>query len=255
VNAAIKFDLDLTPADIQTLANADALAAFFARLGYDTNARTVQTPGNLGITAEGTLRPIRRIELLADQEELFQVYLFELASVTIAQTRALARTFRNRAGNFLLVLTSDYEHLDFVLLERFLPPAADGTIGERQVGIRPRVLTVERRKPGRRDLRVLRRLTWTESDGYAQHEKLIVAYAVADWSEEHFNKRALFSDYFLLERLQEFPEWREDPKPAYLALRELYLGAAPRFAGKPCAELKRGLMDGTRRVNRQVAVR
>ena len=244
MNTAIKFDLDLAPADIQTLASADAVAAFFARLGYDTNARTVQTPGNLGITAEGTLRPIRRIELIADQEELFQVYLFELASVTIAQTRALARAFRNRAGNFLLVLTSDYKHLDFVLLERFLPPAADGTIGERQVGIRPRVLTVERRKPGRRNLRVLKRLTWTETDGFAQHEKLIAAYAVADWSEEHFNNRALFSDYFLLERLQEFPEWREDPKPAYLALRELYLGAAARFAGKPCAELKRGLMDG-----------
>src|SRR3990172_10029566 len=137
VNAVTKFDVDLTPADVQTLANADAVAGFFARLGYDTNARTVQTPGNLGITAEGTLRPIRRIELLADQEELFQVYLFELASVTIAQTRALARTFRNRAGNFLLVLTSDYERLDFVLLERYLPPAAPGaTIGERQVGIR-----------------------------------------------------------------------------------------------------------------------
>ncbi|MBI4193514.1 MAG: hypothetical protein HY526_00390 [Betaproteobacteria bacterium] len=70
----IRFDVDLTPADIQTLANPDAVAAFFVRLGYDTNARTVQTPGNLGITAEGTLRPIRRIELIADQEELFQVY-------------------------------------------------------------------------------------------------------------------------------------------------------------------------------------
>ncbi|OGA71057.1 MAG: hypothetical protein A3G81_23460 [Betaproteobacteria bacterium RIFCSPLOWO2_12_FULL_65_14] len=243
MNAVTKFDVDLTPADVQTLANADAVAGFFARLGYDTNARTVQTPGNLGITAEGTLRPIRRIELIADQEELFQVYLFELASVTIAQTRALARTFRNRAGNFLLVLTSDYERLDFVLLERFLPPAADGTISERQVGIRPRALTLERRKPGRRELRVLKRLTWTETDGFAQHEKLVAAYAVADWSEEHFNNRALFSDYFLLERLQEFAEWREDPKPAYLELRELYLGAAARVAGKPCAELKRGLID------------
>lgn len=239
-----RFDVDLAERDVQALSSADALTAFLARLGYNTNARTVQTPGNLGITAEGTLRPIRRIELIADQEELFQVYLFELASVTVGHTRALARAFRNRAGNFLLVLTSDYERLDFVLLERFLPPVADGSISERQVGIRPRALTLERRKPGRRELRVLKRLTWTETDGFAQHEKLVAAYAVADWSEEHFNNRALFSDYFLLERLQEFPEWREDPKPAYLALRELYLGAAARVAGKPCAELKRGLMDG-----------
>src|SRR6185295_7270749 len=158
-----------------------AVAAFFARIGYDTNARTVQTPGNLGIGTEGILRPIKRIEMISDREGLFQVYLFELASVTVAHTRALARAFRNRAGNFLLVLTSDYERLDFVLLERFLPPAASGgTIGERQVGIRPRTLTVERRNPDRRKLRVLKRLTWTETDGFAQHDKLIAAYSVAD---------------------------------------------------------------------------
>ncbi len=41
-----------------------------------------------------------------------------LKSVTVAHTRALARAFRHRAGNFLLVLTSDYETIDFVLLER-----------------------------------------------------------------------------------------------------------------------------------------
>ena len=210
-----RFDVDLTGRDVQELAGADALAALFAKLGYRTNSRTVQTPGNLGITAEGTLKPIKRIELLADQEGLFQVYLFELSSVTVAHTRLLARAFRNRAGNFLLVLTSDYERLDFVLLERFLPPAPEsGTIGEKQVGIRPRTLTVERRKPIRRELRVLRRLTWTEPDGFAQHEKLLAAYSVADWSEEHFNNRALFSDYYLLERLREFAEWTENPKPA-----------------------------------------
>ena len=239
-----RFDVDLTGRDVQELAGADALAALFAKLGYRTNSRTVQTPGNLGITAEGTLKPIKRIELLADQEGLFQVYLFELSSVTVAHTRLLARAFRNRAGNFLLVLTSDYERLDFVLLERFLPPAPEsGTIGEKQVGIRPRTLTVERRKPIRRELRVLRRLTWTEPDGFAQHEKLLAAYSVADWSEEHFNNRALFSDYYLLERLREFPEWRDDPKPAYLTLRECYISAAARFAGKPLTELKSVLVE------------
>jgi hypothetical protein len=240
----MKFDMDLTGNDIQSLANADALAAFFARLGYSTDKRTVQTPGNLGITADSTLRPIERIELLADQEGLFQVYLFELKSVTVSHTRSLARAFRNRAGNFLLVLTSDYDRLDFVLLERFLPPSSDGgTIGDRQVGIRPRTLTLARRKPERRELRVLKRLTWTEPDGFAQQEKLLAAYSVADWSEEHFNNRALFSDYYLLERLREFPEWGQDPKAAYLALREGYVGAAARFAGKPLADLKTALIE------------
>ena len=75
-------DVDLHGRDVQDLADADALASFLARLGYDTNARTVQTPGNLGITADGTLRPIRKIELLADREGALQVYLFEVQSVT-----------------------------------------------------------------------------------------------------------------------------------------------------------------------------
>ena len=224
--------------------SADAFTGFFARLGYDTNARTFQTPGNLGISADSTLRPIKRIELIADREALFQVYLFELKSVTVAHTRALARALRNRAGNFLLVLTSDYEKLDFVLLERYLPPAAPGgTIGERHVGVRPRTLTVERRKPERRALRVLKRLTWTESDGFAQYDKLLAAYAVADWAEEHFNNRALFSDYYLLERLREYPEWREDPKPAFAALRALYRGTFERFARKPTSELRANLIE------------
>jgi hypothetical protein len=227
-------DIDLAASDVQALNGTDAIAALFARLGYNTDTRTLQTPANLGMTADGMVRPIKRIELIADQEGLFQIYLFDLTSITVAHTRPLARAFRNRAGNYLLVLASDYEHLDFVLLERYLPSgSANGTaLGQRQVGIRPHVLTIDRRKPGRIDLRVLRRLTWTESDAFAQYDKLLSAYSVADWSEEFFNKRALFSDYCLLERLPERLQWVEDPKPSYIRLRQLYQGAAARFAGK-----------------------
>jgi len=95
-------DIELSPHDIQALSNADAISAFFTQLGYNTAARTLQTPGNLGITAEGTARPIKKIELIADQENLFQVYLFELTNVTVTHARSLARVFRNRAGNYLL---------------------------------------------------------------------------------------------------------------------------------------------------------
>src|SRR6266496_6305836 len=118
---SVYLDLDLTRQDIQGLSSGDAVTAFFARLGYDTETRTLQTAGNLGITADSTSRPIKKIELIANQEGLLQVYLFELQSITVAHTRALARAFRNRAGNYVLVLASDYEHLDFVLLERYLP--------------------------------------------------------------------------------------------------------------------------------------
>jgi hypothetical protein len=245
LQVACALDLQLRREDVQELNSADALAAWFARLGYDTNARTEQSAANLGITAESTLRPIRRIELIADQEGFFQVYLFELTSVTVAHTRALARSFRNRAGNYLLVLTSDYERLDFVLLQKYLPAqTGEGNpLAPRQVAVRPRTLTVERRNPSRVDLRVLRRFTWTESDPFAQYEKLLSAYAIADWSEEHFNNRALFSDHYLRERLPEMPEWRDDPKPAYLRLRELYTGASARLAGKKEEVLRTELLE------------
>lgn len=243
--SAQALDIELTPHDLQALNGGEAVAGFFARLGYDIDLRTPQTPGNLGITAESTARPIKKIELLASQENLFQVYLFELTSVTVAHTRALARAFRNRAGNYLLVLTSDYENLDFVLLEKYLPSdkGNGASIAQKQVGIRPRVLTVERRKPSRIHLRVLRRFTWTESDPFAQYDKLLSAYAVADWSEEYFNNRALFSDYYLKERLPELPEWIEDPKPTYLNLRNLYQGASAKFSGLEIAPFRQALLE------------
>jgi hypothetical protein len=242
-------DIDLTRQDVQALSSADAFSALFARLGYNTDARTAQPAGNLGITADSTVRPIKKIELIADQEGLLQVYLFELQSVTVAHTRALARTFRNRAGNYLLILTSDYDRLDFVLLEKYLPAdSIDGSsLGQKQVGIRPRILTVERLKPGTVHLRVLRRLTWTESDPFGQYDKLLSAYALADWSEEYFNNRALFSDYYLRERLPEFPVWKEDPKPVYLKLREIYQAAASRYAGKERKTLRQELVEPTLR--------
>ena len=113
------FDVEFTPQDVQSISSPDAVAAFFAKLGYDTAARTNQTAANLAIP-DAAARPIKRIELIADHKKLLQVYLFELTSVTVAEIKALARAFRNRAGQFLLVLTSDYEFIEFILLDREL---------------------------------------------------------------------------------------------------------------------------------------
>ena len=156
-----------------------------------------------------------------DGAEPLDTYLIELSSVTIAATQGLARTLRNRDGNYLLVLTDDYERLDFVLLQRSLPGTRTSPMAARQVSVRPRILTVNRRNPSPVQLRVLRRFTYTEPDADAQYDKLLSAYAVADWSEPFFNNRALFSDYYLNERLPGLAEWRERPEEAYHSLREL----------------------------------
>ncbi len=213
-------------------------------LGYDISARLPQTTAAMGITAESLRRKIRRIERIADHEDgTLQVYLIELDSVTQEAINGIARSLRNRAGHYLLVLTSDYEELDIVLLQLELPPARPGSLAPPQVIVRPHRLTMKRRDPDKVELRVLRRFTYTEADAEAQYEKLLSAYVVAAWAEPYFNNRALFSDYYLKERLPERPEWGENPKPVYTQLQTLYDRARERFAGADEAAVRRDLIE------------
>lgn len=214
---AIISDKDLNRLDIQVLANRDNVISFFAKLGYHTDRCLVQTCSAMGITAESLQRQIKSIERIALEDngaEPLDVYLIELNSVTIAATQGLARSLRNRIGNYLLVLTDDYERIDFILLERSLPVSAGSTLNK-QVSVRPRILTVNRRNPTQVQLRVLRRFTFTEADSDGQYEKLISAFSVAEWSEPLFNNRTLFSDYYLNNRLPERTEWRNHPETCY----------------------------------------
>ena len=237
-------DLDLKSEDIQSLASRDAVVQFFAALGYNTETRIAQSAANLGIGTESVVREIKHIEQIASQDGLLHVFLFELASVTVVLTNALVRSFRNKQGEYLLVLTNDYERIDFVLVERSIPLTEAATsIGEKHVSVKPRVLTVERRKPTRRQLRVLRRFTYTESDPYYQYDKLKSAYSIYDWSEEHFNNRILFADYYLQERLRDQPEWKEDVRPSYLKIHEVMADAAHLWNGRSESELRIGLFE------------
>ena len=218
-------DKDLKCNDIQTLSSREGIASFFAILSYDTEAHLPQTATALGITAASLQRQIKNIEQLAVQDdgaEPLYVYLVELTSVTIAATQSLARAFRNRMGNYLLVLTNDYERIDFVLLERILPQLSSSNFSQSQVSVMPRTLTVNRRNPSKVDLRVLRRFTCTEADSDAQYDKLLSAYTIAEWSEPLFNNRALFSDYYLNERLPDLPEWQDRPETIYHRFRALF---------------------------------
>src|SRR5205807_6487840 len=241
----LKQDYELTRDEIQLLSSRDALAALFAKLGYDTNDRLIQNVAAMGFTSDNLKSAITHIERLASQDaRMFEVYLFELKSVTIAATQGIVRAFRNRPGDYLLVLTDDYQRLDFVLVERYSSefPKPQESIGlpsaSKQVGVRPRILTVYRRNPDDVALRVLRRFSYTESDTIAQYEKLLSAYDVADWSEPFFNNRALFSDYYLSTRLPSSPEWKSFEEAgimtrAFKTLRELYADVRETFSNQP----------------------
>ena len=179
----IPHDLELKSSDLQSLSSRQAILAFFTRLSYSTDTHLEQTPAAMGFTADALVREILHIERIADEEDgELQVYLIELKHLTVVNTQALARALKNRAGNFLLVLTADYERIDFVLLEPVLPERKGTGLAMSQVYLRPRVLTIDRRNPSRVDLRVLRRFSFTEIDPLYQWDKLRSAYGMAEWS-------------------------------------------------------------------------
>src|SRR6266567_4446237 len=214
-------DVPLNYDDVQQLSSRKDVAAFFSTLRYNTDERVEQTTAAMGFTSEHLRSAIKYIERVAFNEdfESFSVYLFELHRLTVAIRNDIVRGFRNRPGNYLLVLTDDYERLDFVLVERYTQTiiTQEETYevpsllpGNKPVLVRPRVLQVERRTPDEVQLRVLRRFTYTEGDTIAQYEKLLNAYIVAAWSEPYFNNGALFSDYYLTKRFPEQTEWKDE---------------------------------------------
>ncbi len=227
-------------------------------MGYATNARLTQTPAAMSLTSDALRSAVSHIERLASHDNgFFEVYLFELKSVTMAHTQAIVRNFRNRPGDYLLVLTNDYEQLDFVLVERISPEATKSQSGtgplnsssSKQVSVRPRILTVTRRNPSEVAMRVLRRFSYTEADTFAQYDKLISAYDIADWSEPFFNNRALFSDYYLTKRLPHEPAWPARSTAAtpmtraFQQLRQLFAGVREEFSNQPEAVIRQKLLE------------
>lgn len=212
---------DIKREDVQALSSPDQVATFFLKLGYDVEARGPSSAGALGITGDVShaIQHVERVASLNDGYEI-QVYLFQLQarSVTMTAKKSISRAFRDRPGDYLLVLTTDYEQIDFMLVERSNVEA--GMTQKEIIGTQPpihkvggtfpRFLTVNRSHPGDVALRVLRLFGYTRGQDVFEHsERLRNAYDVAYWSEEYFNNRALFSDYYLKERL---PEERVDWK-------------------------------------------
>jgi hypothetical protein len=252
-------DIALTYEDVQELSSREQVVAFFGRLRYAVGTRVEQTLGAMNFPSENFRNNVKAVERVALHEDVspFSVYLFEVRSLTVALRNEIVQRFRNLEGEYLLVLTDDYERLDFVLLERYTPtvtlPGETVTIqqlplGNKPVTMRPHVLQVERGNPGEVALRVLRRFTYTEQDTLAQHEKLLRAYIVATWSSPYFNNRALFSDYYLTERLRDEVEWTDNVermglRKAYKLLRSSYEDARRVCAGKPVQVLRERLVE------------
>lgn len=238
----LEHDLDLSFSDIAGLTGREETRAFFARLGYPVEMGKETFPDAEGMN-QRLCEAVEHIELLArDDAGLLDVYLIEFPSVTVARINDLGTHFKNRGGWALAVLTSDYERIDFVLFD--LQQKEGRASSVRAI---PRRFTVDRRHPGNQRvvLRVLRRFSWTEPDALAQWDKLRSAFAIGEWSEEFFDNRGLFSDYFLIERMPEVTEaWSADNlKTIRRETGKGLLGARKQFSDKGEAAVREGLLE------------
>ena len=216
-----KTDLDLARRDISNLTSPDALAAFLTRLGYDTDQRQPLTPEAVNLTAD-TGKNVKAIEQLAvDEEDLFRIVFVRLKSLTVKARHDLTRAFGKSTIEHLLILTDDFRTLEFLLIDRRTRESrgADGLPIRQSI---PLTISIDRRAPARHQVRILRRMTWLGAfDGLDQYEKLKHVFRNAAFAGEFFSNRALFSDYYLNERLREDPAWRDNPAEAFRAVGPL----------------------------------
>ncbi len=227
----LTIDLNLTPKDIAGLVSADAVAAFFQNLGYDTGGRKTLTPQSIGLAGDSAA-PIKSIELLSEDSEGFlRVVFVTLKSLTAKSRNDLARLLGRTNVDHLLVLSSNFDSLEFVLLDKRKEQSRGPGAAER-VQVVPLSITVDRRAPDRLEMRAVRRFTWTARDGLVQFDKLRSVFEAAAFTEEYFQNRALFADHFLVERLREDSAWRDNPSNAFLAVKDQLHDAARRWHGQ-----------------------
>jgi len=106
-------------------------------------------------------------------------------------------------------------------------PWCRGPGGQARVQVVPLALAVERKSPDTKQLRTVRRFTWTTRDGLEQYDKLRTVFEAAAFTENYFCNRALFADHFLVSRLRDDAAWRDNPSEVFQRAKSL-LDDAPR---------------------------
>lgn len=221
-------DLDLTPAQISKLASVDAVAEFFTALGYRTGARTTLSAEAIGLSGDAAA-PIREMQLLAEDEDGFmRVVFLRLRSLTAKSRTDVCKVLGRTNVDHLLILTSDFSCIEFVLLDKRRREIRTPAGGQR-IQVVPLVFAVDRKGVGSKELRTLRRFTWTSRDGLEQFDKLRSVFEAAAFTEDYFCNRALFADHYLITRLREDPVWKESPNQLFQQVRELLRDSRSRF--------------------------
>jgi hypothetical protein len=219
-------DLNLSPKDLQGLTSPDAVAAFLTKLGYDTGRRKPLSAESIGLAGDAATA-IKSIEVLAEDDEGFlRIVFVHLRSLTAKSRNDLSRVLGRTAIDHLLILTSDFDVLEFVLLDKRRRESR-GPVDVQRVQVVPLSLAVPRKAVSTREMKAIRRLTWTSRDGLEQYDKLRSVFEAAAFSEDYFCNRALFADHYLLTRLREDAAWRDNPTTAFQQVKELLRDVVP----------------------------
>ena len=229
--ATLTTDLNITARDISGLTSVDAVAGFLTQLGYNTDRRALLTPEAIGLAGDSATA-IKSIEVLSEDSEGFlRVVFVQLRSLTAKSRNDLARVLGKTNVDHLLILTSDFSVLEFVLLHKRRRESR-GPGGVTRVEVVPLAFAVVRKAPATKELRTIRRFTWTSRDGLEQYDKLRSVFEAAAFTEEYFCNRALFADHFLVSRLREDAAWQDNPTQAFAKVKDLLSDARARWSEK-----------------------
>ena len=266
-------DAAVTYEAIQRLRDPEAVTRFFTTLDYRVSMGLSQaTMDALKKEIHASVELQRKIEVFRQvvryeegaTHSFFYVYLYVLPTLTSKTIADIFHDLAGRHGDFLALVTNrDWSELDFLYVDREAGAPQQVTQPElfsfdapssRKVG-KPlkRVLAVDRLKPSKVDLRVLNRFRWPRQRSIAtQCTVLHNAYDTAEWSEDFFNNRALFSDHYLNVIMRTQNDWMQTTgkhpdarlfSNALESLRATYDDAQETLADLPAPELQQRLID------------
>ena len=234
-------DVDLTAQEIAGLTSTDALAAFVQRLGYDTGKRTALSPESIGLNDAD--KAFRTIELLSEDPEGFlRVVCVQVRSLTVKARTDLVRSLSRFNQDHLIIMASDFQVLELVLIDKVKRRQQSPATVAAYKPV-PRVYAIQRKAPNRLDLRILRRLTFTQRDGLEQFDKLRSVFQAAAYTNEYYQNRALFADHYLDTRLREDAVWSESPNVAFAAVKGLAANARERLGHRDESATRQDLIE------------
>lgn len=170
----------LTLEDLRLCQNPQNVVGLLERLGY-TAALSPVAQEILNLSS-GESSNVQAGYLLADHGDL-QIFLFELNDLHSVHLRALAKSFLQRPGNYLLIVTRDYKTVIFVHPRRLLDEHA-------RLKVKIHKLVVDTSNPTRHDLEVLEGLAADRCSPDALYQAHCEAFSVDRVTQRFYREYA-----------------------------------------------------------------